>query len=278
MIALIRTEFTKAATRTRTLIIALLLVGLPVLIVVAINSRGDRPSHGDGDGPGLFRLATQSGLLVPAAVLSATSGFLLVIIAGTLAGDSVASDANWGNLRYLLMRPVSRGRLLLAKAFVAGVLIWAATILVVVAGLVAGVVMFGYHDMTIPGIPGALGGFHLTTGALLLRVLVATVYVALGFTALLALGTMFSTLTDTAANAIGATVAVYIVSAILDGIDQLGVIRYAFPTHYSDAWESMFTDDRYSRDLTTGILVQLAYLVVFGTVALIYFRRKDIRS
>jgi ABC-2 type transport system permease protein len=278
VIALIRTEFTKAATRTRTLIISLLLVGLPVLIVVAINSRGDRPARADGDGPGLFRLATQSGLLVPAAVLSATSGFLLVIIAGTLAGDSIASDANWGNLRYLLMRPVARGRLLVAKAFVAGVLIWAATILVVVAGLVAGVVMFGYHDMTVPGVPGVLGGFHLTTGALLLRVLVATVYVALGFTALLALGTMFSALTDTAANAIGATVAVYIVSAILDGIDQLGVIRYAFPTHYSDAWESMFTDDRYSRDMTTGIVVQLAYLVVFGSVALFYFRRKDIRS
>ena len=40
MIALIRTEFTKAASRTRTLIIALLLVGLPTLIVVAINARG----------------------------------------------------------------------------------------------------------------------------------------------------------------------------------------------------------------------------------------------
>ena len=52
---------------------------------------------------------------------------------------------------------------------------------------------------------------------------------------------MFSTLTDTAANAIGATVAVYI-------------------------------------DMTTGIVVQLVYLVVFGAIALVCFRRKDIRS
>lgn len=127
MIALIRAEFTKAAVRTRSLVIAFLLIGLPTLIVVAINARSDRPRRGDGDG--LFRLASQSGLLVPAAVLSATSGLLLIIIAGTFAGDSVASDASWGNLRYLLMRPVSRVRLLLAKAFVAGALIWAATIL-----------------------------------------------------------------------------------------------------------------------------------------------------
>ncbi|MDQ1456888.1 MAG: type transport system permease protein, partial [Actinomycetota bacterium] len=168
MIALIRTEFTKAARRTRTLVIALLLVGLPTLIVVAINSRGNR---GDGDqGEGLFRLAQLSGFLVPAAVLSAMSGFLLVVIAGTFAGDSVAGDAAWGNLRYLLMRPVPRGRLLVAKAIVAGMLIWAATILVALAGLVAGVVLFGAKSVTVPNFANLAGGslvssFQLSQGA-----------------------------------------------------------------------------------------------------------------
>ena len=277
MIALIRTEFTKAAFRTRTLVVALLLIGLPTLIVVAINARSDRPRRGDG-GDGLFRLASQSGLLVPAAVLSATSGLLLIIIAGTFAGDSVASDASWGNLRYLLMRPVSRVRLLLAKAFVAGTLIWLATILVALAGLVAGLLLFGAHDVTVPGLGGLLGGSHLSTGALALRVLIATGYVAFGFTALLAIGTLFSTLTDTATSAIGATVGVYIVSEILDNISQLGQVRYAFATHYFDAWETMFTDNTYSREMAVGIAVQLAYVVVVGAVAVVWFNRKDIRS
>jgi ABC-2 type transport system permease protein len=283
VIALIRTEFTKAARRTRTLVVALLLVGLPTLIVVAINSRGNR---GDGDqGEGLFRLAQQSGYLVPAAVLSAMSGFLLVVIAGTFAGDSVAGDASWGNLRYLLMRPVPRGRLLVAKAIVAGMLIWAATILVALAGLVAGVLLFGAKSVTVPGLGSFAGttgnlvnGFQLTQGVLLVRVLIATVYVAFGFTALLALGTFFSTLTDTAASAIGATAGVYIVSEILDGITQLGRVRYLFPTHYFNAWETMFTDNRYSHDMITGVISQLVYLAVFGTAALVWFRRKDIRS
>ena len=206
MIALIRTEFTKAASRTRSLVILLLLIGLPTLIVVAINARSDRPDRDGGEG--LFRLASQSGLLVPAAVLSATSGFLLIVIAGTFAGDSVASDANWGNLRYLLMRPVSRARLLIAKAFVAGVLIWAATILVTLAALIAGLILFGAHPVTIPSLGGLLGTFNISGGALALRVLIATAYVAFGFSALLAIGTLFSTLTDTAASAIGATVGV----------------------------------------------------------------------
>jgi ABC-2 type transport system permease protein len=281
VIALIRTEFTKAARRTRTLVIALLLVGLPTLIVVAINSRGHR---GDGDqGEGLFRLAQQSGFLVPAAVLSAMSGFLLVVIAGTFAGDSVAGDAAWGNLRYLLMRPVGRGRLLAAKAIVAGMLIWAATILVALAGLVAGVVLFGAKSITVPNFATLAGGslvstFQLSQGALLLRVVIATGYVAFGFTALLALGVLFSILTDTAASAIGATVGVYIVSEILDGITQLGRVRYLFPTHYFNAWETMFTENRYSHDMVTGIISQLVYLAVFGTLAVVWFRRKDIRS
>lgn len=279
MIALFRTEFTKAAVRTRTLVIGLLLIGLPTLIVVAINRRGDRPARENAEG--LFRLAQQSGLLVPAAVLSAMSGFLLVVIAGTLAADSVAGDAAWGNLRYLLMRPVARGRLLVAKAAVAGFLIWVATILVVLAGLVAGVILFGAHPVFVPAnlAGGSLTpGFQLDTGALLLRIVIATAYVAFGYTALLALGTLFSTVTDTATSAIGATVGIYIVSEILDAITALGDVRYAFPTHYLSAWDRMFTQNTYSRDLLAGVIVQLAYLAVFGGAALLWFKRKDIRS
>jgi ABC-2 type transport system permease protein len=208
------------------------------------------------------------------------SAFLLVVIAGTIAGDSVAGDAAWGNLRYLLMRPVPRGRLLIAKGLVAAVLIWACTILLAVAALVGGLLLFGAHPVTFPGagpIP-FLRGFRLDNGALLFRTAVATGYVALGYTALLALGMLFSTLTDNATSAIAATVGVYIVSEILDGVPQLGEIRYAFPTHYLDAWRGMFLQNHYSTDMVVGLVVQAAYLVVFGTAAVLWFQRKDIRS
>ena len=276
MIALVRTEFVKAAVRMRSLVVMLLLVGLPTLIVVAINARGRR-ANGD-NAEGLFRLAQQSGLLIPAAVLSAMSGFLLVVVAGTFAGDSVSSDAAWGNLRYLLMRPVPRGRLLVAKAIVAGVLIWTCTVLVALAGLVAGVLLFGSHSVVVPTLPGLSGGFVLGSATLVGRVVIATLYVAFGYTALLAIGTLFTTLTDTATAAVGATIGVYIVSEILDSISQLGEIRYVFPTHYMSAWQSMFTQNQYSSDMVAGIIVQLAYLAVFGTAAIVRFRTMDIRS
>ena len=44
------------------------------------------------------------------------------------------------------------------------------------------------------------------------------------------------------------------------------------------AWQSMFTQDHYSKDMLAGIIVQLAYLVVFGTIAIVRFQTKDIRS
>lgn len=279
MIALVRTEFLKATMRFRTLVIALILVGLPTLIVVAVKTSGHRGERNGGEG--LFRLAEQSGLLVPAAVLSAMSAFLLVVISGTFAGDSVAGDAAWGNLRYLLMRPVPRGRLLVAKALVAGVLIWMCTVLVALVGLVGGVVLFGVHAVTVPLSLGPSGGglgFQLSTSTLLLRLVIATGYVAFGFSALLALGVFFSTLTDAASGAIGATIGVYVISEILDAIDQLGRLRYAFPTHYLRAWTSMFTGNEYSHDMIAGVIVQLAYLAVFGTAAIAWFRRKDIHS
>jgi ABC-2 type transport system permease protein len=278
VIALFRTELVKATRRARTLVVAIALVGLPILIVTAIKARGDRPRRADR-GEGMFRLASQSGLFVPAAVLSVMSGFLLVVIAGSIAGDSVASDATWGNLRYVLMRPVSRAKLLVAKASVAGLLIWLATIVLALAALGAGVVTFGVHHVTVPGVTGVLvKTFTLSSGQLVSRTLLATAYVALGYTALLAIGTFFSTLTDSATGAIGATIGVYIVSEILDGIDQLGNFRFVLPTHYHDVWTDMFTANSFSRDMIAGVIVQAAYLVVFGTLAVVWFRRKDIRS
>ena len=278
MIALFRTEFVKAAVRVRTLVVVAVLIALPTLIVVAIKARGDRPGRGQ-NGEGLFRLAQQSGLLVPAAVLGVASGFLLVVIAGLLAGDSVASDSAWGNLRYVLMRPVSRTRLLLAKAAVAAALIWACVIVVALTALVAGLIAFGSHPVTVPLVSGGgVGSFTLSTTTILVRVAVGTAYVAFGFTALLAIGTFMSTLTDTPTVAIGATIGIYIVSEILDGIDQLGEVRYGFPTHYLSAWQPLLTENRWSGDIAAGIIVQLAYLVVFGAAAIIWFRRKDIRS
>lgn len=279
MIALVRTEGVKAIRRARTAVIAFGLVALPTLIAFAIHSRRGR---GEREG-GLFFLARGSGLYVPAVALEAMSGFLLVIVAAMIAGDSVAGDSASGNLRYLLVRPVSRAKLLAAKAIVSTALVWAATALVSGAALAAGVLLFGWHPTRLPALlPDAparlIFGVEMSTAVLLRHVVVATAYVACGFTALIAMGTFFSTVTDIPAGAIGGAVGAYVVSEILDGIAALGTLRYGLPTHYLDAWDTMFTRNTTSHDLVAGLVVQLAYLVVFGILATWWFQRRDIRS
>ena len=47
-----------------------------------------------------------------------SSSFLLVVVVALYCGDTVASEASWGSLRYLLSVPVPRGRLLGTKLLV----------------------------------------------------------------------------------------------------------------------------------------------------------------
>src|SRR5439155_546044 len=81
---------------------------IPVFITLAVEF-GRRPR--DPQEQSFFAVATASGLNVPLAALTATSSFLLVIVVAAFAGAAVSEEANWGSLRYLLVRPVSCIRL-----------------------------------------------------------------------------------------------------------------------------------------------------------------------
>jgi len=246
------------------------MVAVPVIVTIALYA--NPPDRAGGRGNGFFFLAQFSGLLMPVAALQFMSRFLLVAVVAMFAGDAISSEASWGNLRAMLTRPVSRGRLLAAKSAMVAILVVAATGLVVVAALVAGVIAFGWHPINVPAL-----GIDQSTGELLGNLTVATLYVAIQVAGIAAIGLMVSTMTDSAAGAAAAAFGVYITSAILDGIDAIGSIRNVFPTHYFDAWNSLFTGGQ-TTDMIRGLLVQLAYVVVAGTVAWWWFRRKDVLS
>ena len=56
-----------------------------------------------------------NGQLFPAAALALVLPVFLPITVAIVAGDAVAGEASAGTLRYLLVRPVGRLRLLAAK-------------------------------------------------------------------------------------------------------------------------------------------------------------------
>ena len=279
MIPLLRVELVKALKRMRTYVIFLIVIGIPVIMTIAVHANPPgAPGRGEsGRAGGLFYLATNTGLVRPAAALRLMSGFLLVIIVAVFGGDAVAGEATWGNLRYLLMRPISRGRLLGTKFLVALLCAWIATVLVVLAGFVAGVIAFGYHDLNVPGL--IFSSYSQSAGTLVGHLGIATAYVAWSLSAVVAFSFLFSVLTDAPTGAVFAGVGLYITSTILDAIDSVpSGIRNILPTHYFDSWVDMFTQNHVSTDMWKGAGITLAYVVVFVGAAAWHFRRKDILS
>jgi ABC-2 type transport system permease protein len=272
MLRLIRTEISKQILRPRTWVALVFVVAVPIIITVALKLNPPQLS-GRGEGDRFFYLATQTGLAVPIAALQLMSGFFLVVVICMFAGDAIASEASWGNLRYLLVRPVARGRLLTAKLVVAALFALVATTLVALSGLIVGVIAFGWHPMTIP-----FFGLTQQPGELVLHIGLAVLLITWGLAAVIGFGFMLSTMTDASAGAIFGAVGLYIVSVILNQITSLGSIRYGLPIRYYDAWSDLFTRNQFTGDMWRSILIQVPYVIVFLGIAWWWFHRKDIKS
>jgi ABC-2 type transport system permease protein len=266
-VAVASTELYKSTRRLRTYVAYAIACLIPVIITVAIKLNPPGPP---GDGGFLIFLGSQSGLLIPAVSLRFTSEFLLVIIVALFAGEAIAGEAAWGNLRYLLMRPIPRGRLFASKLLVATVCGWFAVVLVVLAGLVAGGLAFGLEPIGFFSQP--------STAHVLVQLAIATGYVCWILMSVISFCFLFGVLTDSTFGSIFSGVGLWMTWLILDQVEPLGSIRDAFPTHYSGDWVWMFTRDYYSPDLWRGSLLTLGYVVVFTGIAYWWFRRKDVLS
>jgi len=266
---LIRVELVKQVYRLRTYIALGLMAFIPVLITLAVEF-GNRPD--DPQEQSFFAVATASGLNVPLAALTATSSFLLVIVVAVFAGAAVSEEANWGSLRYLLVRPVSRSRLLFSKLIVSCVLALIATVVISVSGLIAGIIFFGWHPVLTPSFQS------FSQSEALWKITVATLYVAWCMTGTIALAFMISTITDTTLGAVAGAVGLVVVSHIVNAIRTVGSARTLLITHYWDAWEGMFGRHETTEDMLRGIFLQLPYILIFLAVAWWWFHRRDILS
>lgn len=266
---MIAVEFVKQLRRLRTWVAFGILTAVPLIAAVANKLN---PGEGDGEGPAFAVATTASGLNHALASLGFQSVFFLVIVVALFAGDSVAGEASWGTLRYLLVRPVARRRLLWIKLSIAGLFAAAATFAVTVSGLVTGVAFFGWKPLQ------GLLFFSMPQGEATLNLLLATLYVVGAMLPVLTFGVMLSTMTDIPAGAIGGAFGLAVVSQILDSITGLGPVRYGLPTHYSTAWVSLFFPAGSDADMVRGIVLHITYAVVFTGIALWWFQRKDVLS
>ncbi|MFP5022079.1 ABC transporter permease [Pseudonocardia phyllosphaerae] len=265
----LRTELVRQLRRRRTQVSFALVAALPLILVAAFSIGDD---DGPGSGPNLVDLASDGAANFAVFALFASASFLLVVLVALFFGDTIASEASWSSLRYLLAIPVPRARLLRQKAIVAALLTGAAILLLPVVSLLVGALAYGTGDLVSP--LGESLPFATAVG----RVLLAAVYVAVQLTWVAGLALLLSVSTDAPLGAVGGAVMVSIVSQIIDQIDALGDLRNFLPTHYGDAWSALLATDVDWSDMTYGAFAAVCWAVGFTALAAWRFTRKDITS
>ena len=263
-------EIRRQLTRRRTQSTLVLIVALPFLLVAAFTVNGSgRPRRG---APDLVQLATVGAANFALFTLFAATGFLLVVVFALFAGDTVASEASWASLRYLLAAPVPRSHLLRRKFVVAsGSSLFCLALLPTVAYL-AGGLFFGWAPARTPL------GTSLGTGEGLWRLVVVVGYVFVTLLFVSALGFLLGVWTDTPLGAVGGAVLLVIVSNILDAVTALGDLRRFLPTHYAYAWTDALGPSITWGAMARGALWSLTYSTILLALAWRHFLRKDIVS
>jgi len=275
----IRVELAKLFRRPRTYVITALLCALPFTVAVFLATTRIPPPPGQG---GAFLSAVLSnGALFPAAAMALVMPVFLPVSVAVLAGDAVAGEAATGTLRYLLIRPVGRTRLLVAKLISLVVFVLFAIAAVLVTSLITGLTMFGGEPsagVALPADVTSLSGVTITPAGLVLRLLATVAYIVVSMLGVAAIALFLSTVTDSALGAAMGALAVLVTSQVLVTLDAATAIQPYLPTRYWLAWIDFFRDPILWRDIERGIGIQVVFLVVLLGAAWANFMTRDIAT
>ena len=269
-LSLMASELRVMFTRRRTWAMLFAIAMIPVLLAIAVYLSSDRLAPGEG--PPFLDRVTQNGLFTGfTAMLLAMPLFLPLTIA-VVAGDTIAGEAGLGTLRYLLIAPVNRARLLVVKYLGTLVFTLAGTFTLMTFGAIIGAILFPVGPVTLLSgdviqIPEALG-----------RMALVALYTTVSMMGMLALGLFISTLTTIPVGAMTGVLIASGVSQILDNLPQLSWLHEWLFTHYWLDFADILRQPIELSSLGSNLLLQLGYIGVFGALAYGRFTTKDILS
>ncbi|RSS95745.1 ABC transporter permease [Streptomyces sp. WAC02707] len=277
-LGLLRSELSVTFRRWRTLALLGVLAAVPVLVGIAVRIETNDGSSlgpgggGGGGGPAFISQISNNGLFLVFTALAATLPFFLPMAVGVVAGDAIAGEASAGTLRYLLVAPAGRTRLLLTKYATVIAFCLAATLVVAVSALLVGALLFPVGDLI------TISGTRISYAEGLGRALLIALVVAASLIGVAALGLFVSTLTGSGIAAMATTVGLLITVQILDQIPQLDAVQPYFFSHYWLSFADLMREPVYWDDLTRNLGLQALYAAVFGSAAWARFTTKDITA
>lgn len=277
-LGLFRSELLTTFRRWRTLALLAVLAAVPILVGIAVKIETSDGSSlgsgggGGGAGPAFISQISNNGLFLVFTALAATLPFFLPMAIGVVAGDAIAGESSAGTLRYLLVAPAGRSRLLLTKYATVIAFCLAATLVVAVSALAVGALLFPVGDLI------TISGTEITYVEGLGRALLIALVVAASLVGIAALGLFVSTMTGSGIAAMATTVGLLITVQILDQIPQLDALQPYFFSHYWLSFADVMREPVYWDDLVKNLGLQALYAAVFGSAAWARFTTKDITA
>ncbi len=269
-------ELYRQLKRKRTAFAYGFVVSLPILVAIAVkfgpsgNSGGPtRLGSGTAD---LIGLATIGAANFTITMLYFATPFLLVTVIALFNGDTVASEASWSTLRYLLASPVPRTRLLLQKIKVSLTLSAIAILLMPISAAIVGLIAFGTDPLQTPL------GATFDNKVAFTRIAIITGYLAISLLFVAGLAFYLSVRTDAPLGAVGVAVGISILLNILDAITALGSLRQWLPVHYSFSWFDALSNTIDWSQMIRGGSYCIIWGVILYALAINRFAHKDVTS
>ncbi len=268
---MIAVELVKLLRSRRTWVTILLVDALPVLVAVllSVTDLGPRP----GTGPAFLSAVLDDGTLYPLAALAMVLPLFLPVAVALNAGEAIAGEAQAGTLRYLLVRPVSRSRLLVAKLVAAMAFVLLTVVVVAATALVVGLLLLG-HENT--GRSISVSGTTLSTSELAWRTGIALLFAMLAMLGVASIALFLSTAVRSPLAAAMGTLAILVASTLLLTLDAADALRPYLLTRYWLSFVDLFRDPILWTNVVHGVLQQAAYVVVFLGAAWANFATRDV--
>jgi ABC-2 type transport system permease protein len=258
--------------RKRNMLLLAVTAVFPLVIGIALRLAAPHPQGGNGPGVAFFNQLAGNGVFLSFIALSTLLILVLPVVVAVVAGDSMAGEAGYGTLRYLLAVPAGRTRLLAVKFTTIVLFGLCATVIVSGVALAIGAVLFPIGPVTL------LSGTTVPLADGLVRLLFVTLYVAAAMAALGAVGLAISTLTEHAIGAIAAIAILVVTSEVVDNVPQLSAIGPYLPTHWWLSFDSILRAPVDTSSLLKGLLSFGVYIVLFCSFAWARFTSADVTS
>lgn len=194
-----------------------------------------------------------------------------------VAGDVVAGEANMGTLRLLVTKPVSRTKIMLSKFFASSIYTLGLLTFMAVMGLLGSIALFGVSDLMVQKSDMFV---LLDRNDVLWRYVAAYGFAALSMITVAALAFLFSVFADNSIGPIIAAMSVVIVMTILTTMDIpiFNLLKPFLFTNHMLNWKGFFDNPVDLPEVLKSASVLVLHIVLFVSLAIFFFRKKDILS